>query len=193
MIESRMFDPGFLDLLWEGQLVGTLTIRSHPGSLSLPGMNATADMQQRSTANPSNLLASEHLEGSSFDLSVPNTTLNSDHPEIRITVLDQLPLPKYTIFMAILESILDVSTPTPDAQLVDPVQVEPPPPYKARLRVQPVQTTYGSPHLTLGALADSIREIPREILLKGRGWSEATFDIMESGKLVASGSLSRIG
>lgn len=190
MIESNRFKEVQFVLRWEGQIVGIMGMRKPAGALPLSGMNSTSDMRRRLFSSLLNLTASQSLDGTSFSPSVPDPP-SSPNLALHLEIAGVGgPLPKYNIIMALLEGILAVAPRAPGAQVLEPVQVEPPPPYDAILQVVPEQTAYGQPRLTYGFVALTIRQIPAILLLQARRWAEVNFRIVVDGVVVARGSVS---
>lgn len=195
MIVTDRFKNVQFVLRWEGQIVGIITIRNQAGPRSLlsGGTNSTADMQRRSSSSSSsqlhNLSASESLDGTSFNLSMPNTLSALDtHVTIRTEFLDKL-LPKTSIIITLMEGILAVASQLPRARVLDPVHAEPAFPYDATLEVLPVLTMHGEEYLTFGIVALAIRQIPAALLLQKGEWVEVEFRVLVEGTLVARGDL----
>ena len=194
MIVTDRFKNVQFVLRWEGQIVGIITIRNQAGPRSLlSGTNSTTDMERRSSSSSSNQLhnlsASESLDGTSFNLSIPNTLSTPNTlVTVRTEFLDEL-LPKTSIIMALMEGILAVASQLPRARVLDPVHAEPAFPYDATLEVLPVLTRHGEEYLTFGIVALAIRQIPAALLLQKGEWVEVEFRILVEGTLVARGDL----
>lgn len=195
MIRSNRFKSVQFILRWEGQIVGLISIKSRVGSLSLPGgnsTNSTNDLQQRSSSNQLNPFASENPDGASFNLSVP-LTLSSPNTELAVEVMSSgVPLPKYSIILAVIDGILAVAPHTTRDAVEDLVQVDPEAPYGAMLKVLPEQAGSGRPYLTYGLTSIAIRQIPAAMLMRLRQWAEIDFSILIDGVLVAKGSLANV-
>lgn len=196
MIETNRFNNVQFVLRWDSVVIGGISIKSRtPGQLSLTGENSTSStniLRRSSSSNLSNLLASENLDGTSSNLSVP-TTLSTPNTDFRMEIqpLDT-PVPKYSVIMTLLDGILAVASRTTRAQVPDPVEAQPAYPYEAKLQVLPSQTMYGQPYLTFGIVSLALRQIPAALLLRTGRWVEVSFRIMLNGVLVAQGSLSLV-
>ena len=67
----------------------------------------------------------------------------------------------------VIDGILAVASRTTRAHVPEPVQVRPPAPYGATLRVVPRPATAGQPYLTFGIVALVLRQIPANSAAKG--------------------------
>ena len=196
MIENNRFQSVYFLLRWEEQLVAVITIKVRAVTpLSLPGQNSTSSTdspRRRSPPNQPNPFASGSLDDTSFNVTVPDTSSDPNSElEVEIRVLTE-PLPKYNVIMALLDGILAAASYPSSAQVPDPVQVQPPPPYGAKLQVLPTQRPSGEPRLTFGIVALALRQIPVTLLLAARRWVAVDFRIMVDGSLVATGGISRV-
>ena len=191
MIESNRFQNVQFVLRWEWQIVAMISIRKRGGPLSLPGeksinsTNTTNILRQRSSSNQLNIFATENLDGISFNLSIPSMS-------VKVVPLGSRPLPKYNFIMAILDGILAVASRATISTIPEPVQVQPPAPYGAKLRVVPERATPGQPSLTFGMVALALRQIPACLLLRVHQWVEVDFEILFDEVLKARGALSGV-
>ena len=191
MIEFNKFNSVQFVLRWEEQTVALISIRKRGDLLSLPGeksidsTNTTGMLRKRSSSNQLNIFATENLDGTSFNLSVPKMS-------VKVIPLGNRPLPKYNFIMAILDGILAVASRATLVTVSEPVQVQPPAPYGAKLWVVPERATPGQPSLTFGILALALRQMPAFLLLRVHQWVEVDFEILFDEIMMARGALSGV-
>ena len=198
MIGSDRFKNVQFVLRWEGQIAASISIKRRDIPLSLLGeksinsTNTTNILQQRSSSNQLNLFTTENLDGTSSNLSVPIMTPTDVVMSVKVFPLANRPLPKYNFIMAILDGILAVASRPTMIAVPEPVQVQPPAPYGAKLRVVPERATYGQPYLIFGSLSLALRQIPAGLLLRVPRWVEVEFGILIGDVSVARGALTGI-
>ena len=198
MIGSDRFMNVQFVLRWEGQIVALVSIGKRGGPLSLPGENSinstntTNMLQQRSSSGQLNLFATEHLDGTSFNLSIPNTTLTDVQMRLKVFPFANRPLSKYNFIMAVLDGILAVASRPTIFPIPEPVQVQPPAPFGAILRVVPTWATYGQHSLTFGLVSLALRQIPAGMLLRVPQYVEVEFEILIGDIVVARGALTGV-
>ena len=153
MIETRRFKDAQIVLRWDREIVGTILIKKRPFPPPLlSGTRNFTDVLQRraSSSDQLNLVSTESLDGTSFELSIPASPSNPEsYIDFRCEPLESLS--KYGIIMALMDAMLAVAPRTTRARLQEPVQVRPAAPYDARLVVLPVHSE--EPFMTYGLVA----------------------------------------
>ena len=186
MIQNDNWKLAEFTLLWEGHIVGFIsfgTAKTAPHALQ--GSQNSRVQSRRSTAPPKTLAISSHINPSLDNSSAPNPSFYID---VKPTVYGE-PLPKISIFLAVLECLLYLAPkPTSDALLAFSVH---PMPHDVDLRLWrmflpgELFLDYGVAGLGLSAIVSNF------IAARRQQWTEVNFDYRLNGVLVGRGSILR--
>ena len=187
MIQNDNWKLAEFTLIWEGHIVGFIsfgTARTAPHALQ--GSQKSRVQTRRSTTALLNSLAiSSHIKSPLGNSSVPNPSYYID---VIPTVYGE-PLPKTSVFMAVLECLLYLAPkPTSDVLLAFSVH---PMPHDVDLRLWrmflpgELFLDYGVAGLGLSAILSNF------IAARRQQWTEVNFDYRLNGVLVGRGSILR--
>ena len=186
MIQNDNWKLAEFTLLWEGHIVGFIsfgTAKTAPHALQ--GFQNSEVQSRRSTAPPNSLAISSHINPSLGNSSAPNPSFYID---VKPTVYGD-PLPKTSVFMAVLECLLYLAPkPTSDALLAFSVH---PMPYDVVLHLWPMLQP-GEVFFDYGVAGLGLSAIPSKFIAQRRQqWAEVNFDYRLNGVLVGRGSILR--
>ena len=186
MIQNGNWKLAEFTLLWEGHTVGFISFGSaKTASHALQGSQSSRVQSRKSTASPNSMAISSQIVPSLGNSSAPNPSFYID---VNPTAYGE-PLPKISVFLAVLECLLYLAPkPTSDALLTFSVH---PMAQDVILRLLPVSQA-GELFLDYGVAGLGLSTIPSKFLAGRRQlWAEVSFDYKLNGVLVGRGSILR--